>query len=133
MVSVYLAAGFSRKDEIAEKSKELRLLGVQVTSTWPWEEVPANCTLADCSDTYHQDNAARDIAEINAADSIILFTQDPTKPFCRGGRMHEFGYAHARGKRLVVVGPRENIFHYLPTVNVYPTWEALIQELKNGR
>jgi nucleoside 2-deoxyribosyltransferase len=127
---VYLAAGFSHKDEIAEKTRELQALGVQVTSTWPWEEVKPATQLHEVSEEYLTTHAQRDINEINEADTIILFTQESTKPFCRGGRMHEFGYAHAAGKQLIVIGPRENIFHYLPTVTVYPSWETLILEIR---
>lgn len=84
------------------------------------------------TDDYLIEHAAKDISEISEGDTIILFTQDPKLPFCRGGRMHEFGYAHAAGKRCIVVGPRENIFHYLPNVEVFPTWEALLAEVSNG-
>jgi nucleoside 2-deoxyribosyltransferase len=122
----YLAAGFSRKDEIAQKCRELEAVGHEVTCTWPWEDVSPNAGLqdVDCPFVAH-----KDIAEIDASDGVILFTQEPTKPFLRGGRMHEFGYAHGKGKRLIVCGPRENIFHYLPGVEVYPTWQALLAVL----
>lgn len=124
----YLAAGFSRKDEIADKTKQLTDIGVGVTSSWPWEDAAPNSTLADVGYTHLLVNGAKDIAEIEAADGVILFTQDPRTPFVRGGRMHEFGYAHGKGKRLIVCGPRENIFHYLPLVEVFDTFE----DLKDG-
>jgi len=122
-----MAAGFSRKEEIAAKAKEIGRLGVEVTSTWPQEQVAGSITLDQLTDDYLIHHAALDIAQINEADTIILFTQDPKLPFCRGGRMHEFGYAHAAGKRLIVCGPRENIFHHLPTVTVFSTWEELLR------
>ena len=132
-MKAYLTAGFSRKDEIAAKCKELESLGVTVTATWPWEPVASHTTLDQCSDSYLRGTALVDIADIDAADTVILFTQDPTKPFVRGGRMHEFGYAHGKGKSLIVIGPRENIFHYLPDVEVFHSWEAFLEEIKNGR
>lgn len=125
----YLAAGFSRKDEIADKAKQLMHMRIGVTSTWPWEDATPQATLADLGDQYLIVNGEKDIAEIDAADGVILFTQEPTQPFVRGGRMHEFGYAHGKGKRLIVCGPKENIFHYLPEVEVVPTWEALLEYL----
>lgn len=129
----YIAAGYSRKNEMVEKIAELAHLGIQVTSTWPYEPHSPNSQLGEISDEDYLDLAKRDIAEINEADTVILFTQEPTKPFVRGGRMHEFGYAHAAGKRLIVIGPRENIFHYLPSVKVYHSWEAFTNEVKHGR
>jgi nucleoside 2-deoxyribosyltransferase len=120
----YLAAAFSRKDEIAQKCRELEAVGHEVTCTWPWEDVPPTAGLQDV-DCWAV--SKKDIYEIDCADAIILFTQEPTKPFVRGGRMHEFGYAHGTGKHLIVCGPRENIFHYLPFVKVFDTWEDLLK------
>lgn len=125
----YLAACFSRKDEIADKAKQLMHMRIGVTSTWPWEDATPQATLAGLDDQYLIVNGEKDIAEIDAADGVILFTQEPTQPFVRGARMHEFGYAHGKGKRLIVCGPKENIFHYLPEVEVVPTWEALLEYL----
>lgn len=122
-MKVYLAAGFSKKEIIADRTRELRELGVEVTSTWPWETASAASNLGDVSNEYSKENAFRDIQEIREADTLILFTQDPTIPFVRGGRMHEAGYAHGLGHRIIVVGPRENIFHYLENVEVYSDWE----------
>jgi nucleoside 2-deoxyribosyltransferase len=124
-LKVYLAAGFSRKGEIAEKSQELENLGIKVTSTWPYEEMAGNAKLHDVTDDYLRTHARKDLNEIIAADAVILFTQDPLIPFCRGGRMHESGFAMGLGKTLIVCGPKENIFHYLPEVNVFSTWEDL--------
>jgi nucleoside 2-deoxyribosyltransferase len=128
-VKFYLAAGFSRKDEIAGKTRQLQSLKIGVTSTWPWEDAAPHSTLDSVGDEYLILNGRKDLGEIKAADGVILFTQDPTKPFVRGGRMHEFGYAQGLGKRLIVCGPRENIFHYLPEVEVVATWEELLKKL----
>jgi nucleoside 2-deoxyribosyltransferase len=130
MLKFYLAAGFSRKEEIAAKSCQLVGIGVGVTSTWPTEKVNPNHSLNDVSDEYLRIHGEKDIREIDEADGVILFTQECTKPFVRGGRMHEFGYAHGRGKRLIVCGPRENIFHYIPGVEVFPTWNELVTALE---
>jgi nucleoside 2-deoxyribosyltransferase len=128
-MKVYLAAGFARKQEIAEKSQELRSLGIMVTSTWPYEDMQPDAKLNEVTDEYWAENARRDLNEILAADALILFTHDPLIPFCRGGRMHEAGFAQGSGKTLLVCGPKENIFHWLPEVNQFDTWEALKETL----
>ena len=124
-MKIYLAAAFARKNEIAEKSQELENLGIKVTSTWPWEEAAPNSHLHDVSNEYLVRNGRKDLREIIASDAVILFTQSPLTPFCRGGRMHEAGFAMGLGKTLIVCGPRENIFHYLPEVRQFNTWEEL--------
>ena len=35
--------------------------------------------------------------------------------------------------RLIVVGHRENIFHWLPDVEFYETWDQCFNELKKGK
>lgn len=36
------------------------------------------------------------------------------------------GYALAAGKRMVVIGPRENIFCWLPHVEHHATWQDFL-------
>lgn len=44
----------------------------------------------------------------------------------RGGRHVEFGYAMAKGKRLIVVGHRENLFHEHPAVEFFASmWDMV--------
>lgn len=124
-MKVYLAAGFSRKDEIKAKTIELQELGVHVTSQWPWEPVGPKTKLRDVSEDFLRENGTRDLQEIDQADALVLFTQDPETPFCRGGRMHEAGYAQGRGKTLIICGPRENIFHFVPGVAICKDFEEV--------
>ena len=42
----------------------------------------------------------------------------------------ELGYAMATHKRIVLLGKRENLFHWLAD-EVYPTTDDFIAELKN--
>jgi nucleoside 2-deoxyribosyltransferase len=124
-VKVYMAARFDLKNEIAEKSQELENLGIKVTSTWPYEAVGAEENYMAVPQEYLEKYARVDIDQIMNADALILFTQDPLIPFCRGGRMHEAGFAQGLGKTLIVCGPKENIFHWLPEVTQFDTWEQL--------
>jgi hypothetical protein len=58
-----------------------------------------------------------------AADAVIIFTEIPNATPATGGRHVEFGLALAQGKRVIVVGPRENVFHYLlPDSQIFATW-----------
>jgi len=122
---VYIAAAFARKNEIAEKSQELENLGIKVTSSWPYEDISGDAKLHEVSDDYLRQHARKDLYEITNADALILFTQDPLKPFHRGGRMFEAGFAFAAGKTVMICGPKENIFFYLPEINQFNTWEEL--------
>lgn len=64
-----------------------------------------------------------DLEDLRAADTVISFTDE--KGGGKGGRHVEFGVALALEKRLILVGPRENVFHTLPEIEHYPTWRSL--------
>ena len=59
-----------------------------------------------------------------------VVTEPPREPSSsRGGRHVEFGIALARSKRLIVVGHRENVFHWLHMVEFYSEWLELLRKL----
>lgn len=122
---IYLAARYSR-DEMRIVANELNRLGFTVTSRWLFEDKPLNTHLGDDSPEFYRRTAQVDIEDITDADTIVFFSEDPKIGTPRGGRHVEFGYAYAAGKKMVVIGEPENIFHYLTDVYVYPTIREFI-------
>lgn len=121
----YVAAPFSWKDEIKKYTLELEALGIESTASWVYEEAEPNSTLDQFPEEQHREIAAIDVRDINRADIVVVFTIDPLgPPLPRGGRHWETGYAYGRGKEVVVVGPYENIFHYLGDVKRFDTKKA---------
>jgi nucleoside 2-deoxyribosyltransferase len=120
-MKVYLAASFSRKNDLREFAKELRAAGHTVTSRWLRElsDPKADMDVEKSYKTY----ATHDIEDIEAADTFVIFTVDPTEFIKRGGKHFEAGYAYARRKSLFVVGPDENIFYQLPEWKHYGSWD----------
>jgi hypothetical protein len=47
----------------------------------------------------------------------------------RGGRHVELGLALCDGQRTIVVGHRENVFHWLPQIEFYNDWDECLHEL----
>lgn len=120
---IYIAARYDRRAEMAAVARELRREGHFVTSTWvrPRQKPLPGVVCA-----------INDIDDLEAADCLVSFTEAPTEGVswaARGGRHVEFGWALAAGKRLCVVGPRENIFHHLPRVEVYESAAELVAGL----
>src|SRR5262249_40345922 len=68
-------------------------------------------------------SAAEDLEDIDSADALVLFTQ-AGKHFA-GGRHVEAGDALGRGKRVIIFGPRENVFYHLLAVVHVTDWEGL--------
>lgn len=129
-MKIYLAGGFARIKEIKEYGRLLTEDGHEVTSTWLREKSDPKSDLTDVSPRFCRDHAKLDIRDIEAADSFGLFTVDPLTPTKRGGRHVEFGYALAQGKTLYLIGPYENIFHYLPGIKQFDTFEEFRDAVK---
>lgn len=122
-LSVYLAAQFARKEEIAEKGRELAQYGIIITSQWTGELLAPTASLHDNTDDLNVEISNVDVLDIDAADVVVLFTEDPTVGIKRGGRHFESGYAFGCGKELITVGPRENIFHFHPDIMNFREWK----------
>jgi len=160
-MKVYLASWFASLHEIQTRANELRAQGIEVTSRWLEEKVAPTTAITDVSAEYLRDTAMVDIHDILLADTLVLNTPSPEdlkrtdmsiSTWARGGRHFEAGFQYAtmvffnllpkriqdRGpRRLVLVGHRENVFHYLdiaglngfadslslPAIPCYPTWD----------
>jgi len=126
---IYLAARYSRHEEMQGVRDVLQALGYTITSRWIdqhggnlLESVVGeklNAEPAECSQY-----AEADLHDLEAADTVISFTSPGGGG--KGGRHVEFGLALGLGKHLVIVGPRENVFHTLPAIEHYPDWAHLV-------
>ena len=109
-MKVYLAARFSDRPQMQAVADRLKPLGFDIVARWVYggEEGLSR-----------EQIAILDIADVDACDVLVSFTQ-PYGTLTKGGGRHvEFGYALARGKKLVVIGFRENVFHHWPNVSVF--------------
>jgi hypothetical protein len=129
---LYLAAAYERAGEMRGARDVLEAMGYTVTSRWIDQqdgetEAAGQDSLADNPAAYAR-YAEIDLEDLRAANVIIHFTGGG-----RGGRHTEFGAAIAWGKHLVLVGPREHVFHALPWVDWYPDWSRLMMALEPRR
>lgn len=130
-MKVYIAAPYSMKELIKERAAELRAGGVIVTSTWIDEPHKPSTQMQDLTHEEHQGYAVQDVKDVMAADILVLHT-DPTKSIVRQGRTAEMGIfigrraCEKRGLPIFVVGEEfENIFHHLPQVTHFASWEKV--------
>jgi hypothetical protein len=104
-------------------------LGHEVTSRWIdqhggalLESIVAEKLNEDPDGCAHY--AAVNLEDLEAADTVISFTSPGGGG--KGGRHIEFGVALGLGKHVVIVGPRENVFHTLRSIEYYPDWSHLV-------
>lgn len=134
--SVYLASRYSRWDEMRGVRDVLTALcGVEVTSRWIDHHggalptsIPADALNADPGSCTQY--AVADWDDLAKSDTVISFTCGSGG---KGGRHVEFGIALALGKRCIVVGPREHVFHTMPQVEWYPDWPRLVMALTRAQ
>lgn len=124
-MNIYLAAAYPRRAEMLMKAATLEALGHDVTSQWMHQDFGDGSVRA----TKERGAFAKmDLTDIDESDVVLVFTD---KPSSTGGYHVEFGAALMMGKRCVVVGPRQNIFHCLDGVEHCATWDeakALLTE-----
>jgi len=141
---IYLAARYTRRLELCGYAEELRAMGYVVDARWLLGEHQIHdsaLTVESATDTIPPDGLAfarDDVDDVVKSDILISFTEMPRSGHSRGGRHVEFGLALGMNlavwwqrKRLIVVGPRENVFHCLPSVDVYPTWKKCKEALND--
>lgn len=132
---VYLAARYSRRDELRQVRDELQRRGHVVSSRWldtDWERRPdGGSTVAP--DEHRVRYCLIDLEDVLAADCLVSFTEEPNSVHGkRGGRHVEYGVALQAGKRLIVVGPRENLFHHHPKVEHFADAADMLRHVFGG-
>lgn len=134
--SYYFAARYSRHVELRGYRDQLiaAVPGAQVTSRWidlHNGELEASYTpeVLNAKPNECWRHGQSDIEDLAAAEAIVSFTGDGGGG--KGGRHIEHGIAIsyadnapllAGSFRLIVVGPREHIFHCHPATEVYASW-----------
>lgn len=121
-MKIYLASRYSRLAEMQACREDLRAAGLVVTSRWVNGDHQASDNELGGGGHLAARFAHEDMEDLAAADVVVSFTEPARTGPTRGGRHVEFGAALALGKRVIVVGHRENVFHSLPAVEFYPSW-----------
>jgi hypothetical protein len=129
MEVVYLAAQYERKEEMRHYRNALNALGVRVSSRWIASNDQIEGLDAETLAEEHWMGTAQallDIEDVRSADTFIMFTSG----LGRGGHHTEFGMAMAMGKNIILIGKRENVFHCLSWIQVFPNWEAFMKVVR---
>lgn len=140
--TIYLAARYSRRLELCGYRDQLIQNGFPVNSRWlnGAHQIANGLPLGASGESAVENGsdhdlcrqfAEEDMSDVLSAETLISFTEPPDSDARRGGRHVEYGIAVACRKRTIVIGYRENVFHFLPTVEFYPTFSAALDALRN--
>jgi nucleoside 2-deoxyribosyltransferase len=139
-LNVYLASRHEDRPEIVKIRKCLIANNINVTSRWLTQGgvIKQLIGVRKCDIVENQREGClrvqtNDLEDIDAADVVVVFS--PKKAFCNstGGRHVEFGYALGTKKPLILVGFRENVFHWNPKVVCVRTKKELYEVLKAAK
>lgn len=143
-MNIYLASRYSRRLELVGYRQLLIEAGHVVTSRWldGDHQISADGrpigdqgeSLIEGDDGSTTERAAQmrcrfaveDVCDVMKSELLIAFTEPPRSGHSRGGRHVELGIAVGAGKAIWVVGHRENLFCWLPTIEFFERFgEAL--------
>ncbi len=155
MNQIYLAARYSRRLELCGYRDELSKTGRLVQARWlngehqlsnegnPIGEdgvalVEKGLRSGEKLSEHEQSRRASELRakfaqddweDVCSAGLVISFTEQPRSSASRGGRHVEFGIALGKGTPVMIVGPRENIFHWLPNVRHFEDWNSCFRAM----
>lgn len=116
MRRIYIAGRFSRQREFRTYAAQLRKRGATVDARW-LERDESDWSAADIRSgnayAIREGNKAahEDLRDVMRSNLLLSFTENDDAGYTSGGRHVEFGIAYTMGLSLVIVGPRENVFH----------------------
>lgn len=143
---IYLAARYSRREELCGYRSQLEAIGHTVTSRWlngkhqidnSGKPIGDNgeALVEDDDNSTHVKAAAlresfaqEDLQDVLRSELLIAFTEVPRSGHSRGGRHVEFGVALGTQTPIMVVGPRENIFCWLPQIGVFKSFAECLTD-----
>ena len=131
-MKIYLAARYSRHKELQKYAHQLISQGHDITSRWIWgdHQIDDKGLSLEAKRSERERFAKEDFEDLIQSDLVLSFTEEPRSSNSRGGRHVEYGLALALKKICWVVGPRENVFHCLPWIPVFDSFNDANKSLK---
>lgn len=129
----YIAARYGRREEARGLAYILQSFHYRVTSSWLWQ-VEDEMLYKEGPDAAGR-FALKDVKEVSESDVLVYLSEKEDNTWGRGGRHVEFGIAVGLDKTIYVIGPMENLFHYLPPVthcNSIDDFTQYLQEELDG-
>lgn len=134
-LTVYIAAPYAARSQVAEHLKELETIGFKTQCRWAdgTHEFGPEGAAFSADPTERARWAMEDISDIDDCDIVVAFTAAAILPLpervsrgTSGGRHIETGYAIAKRKTVILIGDPENVFHWLPTVWLAKDWHEAV-------
>lgn len=126
-MKIYLASRTCRFLEMQNVRCDLEKCGHIITSRW----INKDGNHRDNKKSYYARYSINDLSDIDESQVLIAFTEPPLT-HSKGDRHVELGIAIGKGKRVIIIGPRENVFCHLPKIEWYPDYLTFRASAKLG-
>lgn len=113
-MKIYIASRYSRRKEMEGYADTLSDLGHEITATWVYGGEEG---------LTREDIAILDYKDVRRAQAVLSFTEPHGSWNPAGARHTEFGWGYEMGKKCFIVGEKEIVFHHLPGVIQFNTFE----------
>ena len=119
-MKIYFAGRYRDADIFRALGETLKRNGHEIVSRWIYLNRRAGRAFEVIPVEEKAEIAREDVEDVHACDILVLLsTPIITIPAGRGGKHVEFGIALALGKRICVMGARENVFHWYHRVELF--------------
>lgn len=113
-------------------AEDLRADGYIVSSRW----ILGTHEVEDAiNDVERERFAEEDVADLRSSNFLVTFSEHPTDVQdpgrARGGRHVEFGIALELRIPIFLIGPKENVFHWLPSIRRFDDWPTARNAIKD--
>ena len=129
-IKLYIASRFQDREDALALKERLQARGALVTSTWLTPLDGNNANMATLNGRYQECRARAtcDLDDIVGSDAVVVMSPLKAHKSGTGGRHVELGFAVGVGKPVFLLGSRENVFHYLPHIQLLLS-EYILQAL----
>lgn len=130
-MKIYMAARFSKRSEANRIGNLLKERGHTIVSRWslPESDHVKKTGLSEMAEASERRRfAIEDLEDIKKCDCIVSIMEEP-RSNGRGGRHVEFGYGLALDKIMIVIGPKETVFHNLEDIYYFESIEEFEKNL----
>lgn len=123
--NLYIASRFENQARCRSLAQKIGQQGYGITSHWLYKK-PSGAGVYTGSPATWQE---QDLADVDRADALVHVTARREDGYTSGGNHVEFGYALAKGKPVLVLGPRESVFHHNVGVQQFASEADLLKYL----
>ena len=117
-MNIYLAGCMGVQLELRGEAEKLQAQGHTIVSDWLYDNHPFTPGgIQEVNDWVYREMGEANFQDLSYADVVVVFNRKEQE--CAGGHHVELGIALGLHLPILLIGERQNPFHYVPLVHYY--------------